>query len=282
MVLPAYVAALDNKQQRETALITGASSGIGLDLARLMAPNFDLIITARNESELEKLAGELESQHRTHVHVIPADLARPEAPKIIFDEIGRRGLVVDLLVNNAGFGAYGNFAESELQRDLDIIAVNISSLTALTRLALPGMLERRRGKIMNVASTAGFQPGPLMSVYYATKAYVIMFSEGIANELKGTGVTVTCLCPGPTVTRFAERANMEESRLFKLGAMTSMDVARAGYKGMMAEKGLVIPGMMNKTLAFSVRFSPRKLVTAISRKLQERTKGLSRTANPKK
>ncbi|HET9839401.1 MAG TPA: SDR family oxidoreductase [Candidatus Angelobacter sp.] len=281
MVLPAYIGALDSKQTRETALITGASSGIGLDLARLMAPGFDLIVTARNQVELEKLARELESQHGNHVHVIAADLARAEAPKAIFDEIERRGLAIDVLINNAGFGAYGNFAESELQTNLDIIVVNISSLTALTRLALPGMLERRRGRIMNVASTAGFQPGPLMGVYYATKAYVIMFSEAIANELKGSGVTVTCLCPGPTATQFAERAHMEESRLFKLGAMTAMDVARAGYKGMMAGKTLVVPGLMNKTLAFSVRFSPRKLVTAISRKLQERTKGRSGAAGAK-
>ena len=176
---------------------------------------------------------------------------------------------MDVLINNAGFGAYGAFAESNLERDLEMIQVNISALTSLTRLVLPGMLERRRGRIMNVASTAGFQPGPLMAVYYATKAYVIMFSEAIANELKGTGVTVTCLCPGATATQFAARANMEQSRLFKLGAMRSADVAQAGYKGMMAGKTLVIPGLLNKTLAFSVRFSPRKLVTAISRSLQE-------------
>ena len=272
MVLPAYVGALDSKQRRERALITGASSGIGLDLARLMAPNFDLIITARNQEELEKLAHELEAQHGNEVHVIPADLARPLAPSELFTEIERRGLVVDVLVNNAGFGGYGDFAQSDLQRDLEMIQVNIASLTSLTKLAVRGMVQRRRGRIMNVASTAGFQPGPLMSVYYATKAYVIMFSEGIANELKGSGVSVTCLCPGPTATQFADRANMEKSRLFKLGAMSSVDVARAGYKGMMAGKTLVIPGMMNKGLAFSVRFSPRKMVTAISRNLQERAK----------
>jgi short-subunit dehydrogenase len=272
MVLPAYVGALDHKQTRETALITGASSGIGLDLARLMAARFDLIVTARNQTELAKLARELETQHGSRVHVIPADLARSEAPKEILAEVERRGLTIDALINNAGFGAYGEFSQSDLLSDLGMIEVNIAALTALTRLALPGMVERRRGRIMNVASTAGFQPGPLMSVYYATKAYVIMFSEGIANELKGSGVTVTCLCPGPTATQFAERANMQKSRLFKLGAMTAMEVAKAGYEGMMAGKGLVIPGIMNKTLAFSVRFSPRKMVTAISRRLQERAK----------
>jgi len=272
MVLPAYVGALGGKQQRETALITGASSGIGMDLARLMAADFDLIITARNQSELEKLARELEAQHGNHVHVIAADLARPEAPKEVFAEIERRGLRIDMLINNAGFGIYGDFANSDLQRDLEMVEVNISAVTALTRFALPGMLERGRGRIMNVASTAGFQPGPLMAVYYATKAYVIMFSEAVANELKGSGVTVTCLCPGPTATQFADRANMEKSRLFRMGAMRSMDVARAGYKAMMAGKTVMIPGLMNRTLAFSVRLSPRKLVTAISRSLQERAK----------
>jgi hypothetical protein len=272
MVLPAYVGALDRKERRDTALITGASSGIGLDLAQLMAPEFDLIITARNQGELEKIARELESKHGNHVHVVPADLTRPEAPQQIFSEIERRGLPLDILINNAGFGSYGAFAESNLQNDLEMVQVNIAALTALTKLALPGMLRRKRGKIMNVASTAGFQPGPLMAVYYATKAYVIMFSEAIANELKGSGITVTCLCPGATATKFARRADMENSRLFKLGAMRSADVARAGYKGMMRGKTMVVPGLLNKALAQSVRFSPRKLVTAISRSVQEKVK----------
>src|SRR6476659_7627023 len=272
MVLPAYVGALDRKARRQIALITGASSGIGLDLAQLMAPDFDLIITARNQSELEKIARELEAKHGNHVHVVPADLARPDAPQQIFAEIERRGLPVDILINNAGFGAYGLFAESNLQNDMGMIQLNIAAITLLTKLALPGMLKRKSGKIINFASTPRFQPGPLMSVYYATKAYVIMFSEAIANELKGSGITVTCLCPGATATNFAGRANMEESRLFKLGAMKSRDVAIAGYKGMMAGKGLVIPGFLNKTVAMSVRFSPRKLVTGISRSLQEKAK----------
>ena len=227
MVLPAYVGALDRKRQRETALITGASSGIGLDLAQLMAPDFDLIITARNQAELEKIAKELQMAHGNHVHVIPADLAQPEAPQQIFAEIERRGLPVDILINNAGFGSYGAFAESDPRTSLDMIEVNIAALTALTRLTLPG---------------------------------------------KDSGITVTCLCPGATATKFAGRANMEESRLFKLGAMKSRDVAIAGYKGMMAGKALVIPGVLNKTVAMSVRFSPRKLVTAISRSLQEKAK----------
>jgi hypothetical protein len=272
MVLPAYIGALASAPPRQIALITGASSGIGLNLAKLMAPSFDLIITARNQGDLENIARELESAHGNHVHVIPADLAMAGAPPQLFSEIERRGLQVDVLINNAGFGSYGAFAESDHQTDRDMIQVNIAAVTSLAKLALPGMLARKRGRIMNVASTAGFQPGPLMAVYYATKAYVIMFSEAIANEVKGSGVTVTCLCPGATATKFSGRAKMEESRLFKMGAMRSEDVARAAYKGMMAGKTMVIPGVLNRALAMSVRFSPRKLVTAISRSLQERAK----------
>lgn len=270
MVIPAYAGSLNMQNQRDTALITGASSGIGLELARLMAADFDLILVARNQLRLDQIATELQEQHGNRVHVIPTDLSRPEAPEQIFTEIKRRGLRVDVLVNNAGFGSYGLFAETDLRNELEMIQVNIVALTQLTKLALPAMLERKRGRIMNVASTAGFQAGPLMAVYYATKAYVISFSEAIANELEGSGVTVTCLCPGPTGTEFAKRADMEQSRLFKLGKMTSVDVARAGYAAMMRGKTLVIPGARNWLLAESVRFSPRKLVTAIARSLQER------------
>lgn len=270
MVLPAYAGALNTASQRQTALITGASTGIGLDLARIMAADFDLIVTARNQTRLEEIARELQSQHGNRVHVIPGDLARPEAPAAIWSEVERRGLRVDALINNAGFGSYGNFAELPLQGQMEMVQVNIAALTHLTRLALPQMLERKRGRIMNVASTAGFQPGPLMAVYYATKAYVISFSEAVGNELKDTGVTVTCLCPGATATEFAARADMEKSRLFKMGKMKSADVARAGYQGMMTGKTMVIPGAKNWLLAESVRFAPRRLVTAIARSIQER------------
>ncbi len=270
MVIPACAGALDTKTRRETALITGASTGIGLDLARLMAPDFDLIITARSQAKLEEIAKELQNDHGNHVHVVPADLARPEAPQTIFDEVNRRGLRVDALINNAGFGAYGEFKDLPLATQLEMIQVNITALTHLTRLFLPAMLERKHGRILNVASTAGFQPGPLMAVYYATKAYVISFSEATANELKGSSVTVTCLAPGATATEFAARANMENSRLFKLGRMKSADVARAGYQGMMKGKTLVIPGVKNWVMAQSVRVGPRKLVTAIARSVQER------------
>jgi short-subunit dehydrogenase len=270
MVIPAYAGSLNTKDKRETALITGASTGIGLDLARLMARDFDLVLTARNQSRLEQIARELQEQHGNLVHVIPADLTRPEAPAKIFAGIGWRGLRVDALVNNAGFGIYGEFAEIDVQTEMEMIQLNVTALTHLTKLALPGMLERKRGRILNVGSTAGFQPGPLMAVYYATKAYVISFSEAIANELSGTGVTVTCLCPGATNTEFAKRADMEKSRLFKMGAMRSDEVARAGYEAMLRGKTLVIPGVRNWLLAESVRLAPRKMVTAIARTVQEK------------
>jgi len=271
MVIPAYAGALNTKNQRDTVLITGASSGIGLDLARLMAPDFDLIITARNKTKLEQIAQELQGKNGNHVHVIPADLARVEAPEQIFAEIKRRGLRVDMLVNNAGFGAYGPFTKTNLNDELEMIQLNITALTHLTKLVLPEMRERKHGRIMNVASTAGFQPGPLMAVYYATKAYVISFSEALTNELKGTGISVSCLCPGATATEFAARADMEGSRLFKLGAMRSIDVARAAYNKLLSGgKGLIIPGIKNKLMVQSLRISPRKLVTSIARYLQER------------
>src|SRR5579862_1343051 len=256
MALPGYVSTMAAKNERQTALITGASSGIGYDLAQIMAPEFDLIVTARNQKKLEQLAQELEGRHGNHVHVIPADLARAEAPADIFGEVHRRGLHVDALINNAGFRSHGEFRSIPLEDELEMIQVNVTALTHLAKLALPGMIERKHGRILNVASTAGFQPGPLMAVYYATKAYVISFSEAIDSELKGTGVTVSCLCPGPTATEFAARAAMEKSRLFLLGRMRSQDVARAGYKGMLRGKRLVIPGIKNKVIMESVRFTP--------------------------
>jgi short-subunit dehydrogenase len=177
---------------------------------------------------------------------------------------------VDVLVNNAGFGLNGRFAETDLDRELAMIQVNIAALTHLTKLFLKPMVERGRGRILNVASTAAFQPGPLMAVYYASKAYVLSFSEAIAEELGGTGVTVTALCPGPTATGFAEAAEMTNSRLFKLKKpMTSMDVAKAGYRAMQRGKRIVVTGAMNKLLAQSVRISPRALVTKVTRTLQE-------------
>lgn len=254
-----------------TALVTGASSGIGLELATLLARNrHDLVLVARNRDRLEAIAGGLREEFAAKVTVLPKDLAAPGAPDEVARELSENGTVVDILVNNAGLGAYGSFATTPLQKELESIQVNAVALTHLTKLVLPGMLERRRGRILNVASTAAFQPGPLMAVYYATKAYVLSFSEALANETAGTGVTVTTLCPGPTLTEFQSRAGFGNVPLLKSPlVMSAADVARAGYEGMMRGQGLVIPGTINKALVQALRVTPRRLVTAIARRLQE-------------
>jgi short-subunit dehydrogenase len=247
---------------RKTALITGASSGIGVDFSRLLSRDgYELFLVARSEAKLRELAKEL-----GNAKVIVADLVSPDAPQRIFDASGG----VDVLINNAGFGLSGPFVEMDLRKELEMIQVNVAALTHLTRLFLPPMLARKSGHILNVASTAAFLPGPLMAVYYATKAYVLSFSEAIADELRGTGVTVTALCPGPTATGFAEAAGMESSRLFKLvKPMSSEAVARYGVRAMQDGKRVAIPGIANKLSTQSIRVSPRRLVTTIVRKLQE-------------
>jgi short-subunit dehydrogenase len=259
------------KQVAVTALITGASGGIGHELARLFAKDHHtLVLVARSEAKLAQFADELRRQFGVSVKAIPLDLTAPTAPQALFDQLKREDITVGILVNNAGYGKLGEFATVPAEESLGQIQLNVTALTDLTRLFLGPMLERRSGRIMNVASTAGFQPGPLMAVYYATKAYVISFSEALANELSGKGVTVTCLCPGATETGFASRAGNDKSRLFKqLRPMNAKTVALKGYRGLMAGKTLVIPGLKNWLLAESLRISPRKLVTAISRRLMD-------------
>lgn len=257
--------------KRQTALITGASSGIGLDLSRLFARDgCDVVLVARSREALQALADELATRHGIEAHVFAADLARPESPRELAAAVAARGLEIDFLVNNAGFGLAGRFADLDLETELRMIQVNVAALTALTGLFLPPMLARRRGRILNVASTAAFQPGPLMAVYYATKAYVLSLSEAIAEEVRGTGVTVTALCPGPTATGFADTAAMSRSRLFRLAQPAkSMDVARAGYRAMLRGKPIRVTGAANLLLAQSVRIAPRALVRKIARALQE-------------
>ena len=256
----------------QTALITGASGGIGYELAKLFAKDrYHLVLVARSGEKLNQLANELQTQHGIRVSVVAVDLAEPAAPRFLFDQLRRERVDVDILVNNAGFGVFGEFSQMPEAEILDQIQLNITALTHLTRLFLAPMIERGAGRIMNVASTAAFQPGPLMAVYYASKAYVLSFSEALANEVRGAGITVSCFCPGATNTGFAKRAGLESSRLFKqIGATNVEAVARDGYRGLMAGRTLVISGMHNWLVAESIRFAPRKLVTAISRWISEK------------
>jgi len=254
---------------RPTALITGASSGIGLDLARLFARDgYDVVLVARGEEKLREAASAIEREFNVGARVVVADLIEPHAARKVFDAVNRP---IDALVNNAGFGVAGEFVSTDLQKEIDMIQVNIVALVELTKLVLPQMVARRGGRILNVASTAAFQPGPLMAIYYASKSFVLSFSEAIAEELGGSGVTVTALCPGPTATGFAEAAKMTDRRLFTVTKpATSESVAREGYAGMKRGKRIVVTGLRNKVMAQSIRISPRRIVTKVVRRLQEK------------
>lgn len=252
--------------------MTGASTGIGKDLAEVCAGDGnDLVLVARRAEVLQQVARALEDKYQISVHTIAEDLTDTRAPERVVDQLKSKGLEPDILINNAGAGAYGLFLETDLKDELGSIQLNVAALTQLTKLVVPGMVRRGRGRILNVASTGAFQPGPLMAVYYATKAYVLSLSEALANELAKTGVTVSCLCPGPTRTEFQERAGMSNMFLVSKPLMaSSADVARAGYKGMKRGKRVIVPGLLNKVLAFAVRLAPRWLPPAIVRQLQER------------
>ena len=260
------------------ALITGASAGIGAELARLFARDgWELVLVARSRDGLEKVGRELAQTHGTRCHVVPADLADPAAPQAIYDAVQALGVEVSALVNNAGFGLLGTFVDTgrepptDLGRELEMLQVNVVALTHLSKLFLPAMVKRGRGYLMNVASTAAFQPGPLMAVYYASKAYVLSFSEALSVELAGTGVTATALCPGPTRTEFQAAAKMESSRLFRAPhVMTAADVAEAGYNAMRAGKSSIVTGAVNRVMAAGTRFIPRRLAAHVARMAQER------------
>ena len=251
----------------QTALVTGASFGLGAEFARLFARDkYNLVLVARSGSKLSELAEELRQQHGVTVKTIALDLGLPQSSQNLFDETHSSGIHVDTLVNNAGYGLSGLFADMPVEDCYGQIQLNVAAVTLLTRLYLGPMLERRSGRIMNVASTAAFQPGPRMAVYYATKAYVLSFTEAIADELRNTGVNVTCFCPGATLTEFQKRAQTENSRLFRqLSPMDAKTVAGLGYRALIEGKTLAIPGLVNWLVAESVRFAPRKMVTAISR-----------------
>jgi len=255
----------------QTVLITGASAGLGFEFAHLFArDHYNLVLVARSGPKLNELAEQLRAVHGVQTKVIPLDLGLPQASQTLFDETQRAGIHVDILVNNAGYGMSGEFARIPLEESYGQIQLNIMALTLLTRLYLGPMLQRHSGKIMNVASTAAFQPGPLMAVYYATKAYVLSFSEALADELRNSRVQVTCFCPGATLTEFQKRAQTENSRLFQsLAPMDAKTVAADGYRALSEGKTLAISGLKNWLVAESVRFAPRKWVTAISRWVAE-------------
>jgi short-subunit dehydrogenase len=256
----------------ETALVTGATSGIGLAWARLLArKGYDLVIVARGTNALDEIRIDLERAFPIRVKAIAADLSKPRAARGVFDELEKERIEPEVLINNAGSGLFGLFAETDGEAETGMIGLNIVALTDLTKLVLKGMVERGHGRILNVASTAGFRAGPLMAVYCATKSYVLSFSEAIAEELKGTGVTVTALCPGPTTSGFARTAGMHESRSMGLRRMLSPEeVAAYGYRSMMKGRTVAIPGATNRILVPVLESLPRSMVTTITRKIRGR------------
>ena len=257
--------------KNQTALITGASGGIGFEFTRLFAADgYNLVLVARTEAKLRMMAADLSKQYGITVTVVGADLALSDAPDDVFSELQDQHIKVDILVNNAGFGEYGPFKETPLRKELDMVQVNITALMHLTKLFLNQLPARKPGKILNIASLAAFQPGPLMAVYYASKAIVLSFSEALANELQSENITVTVLCPGATETDFEKNASLTDSKLFSRGVADARSVAEAGYQGLMAGETVVIPGIKNKLMALASGLAPRKVRTHIVRKIQEK------------
>jgi short-subunit dehydrogenase len=252
-------------QPARTVLITGPTSGIGYELGKLFARDkYDMVLVARNAKRLRELCEVWMKEYGIKAIAIVKDLSQPSAPDEIYRSLKRAKVHIDVLVNNAGFGGRGKFVERKLKDELEMIQVNVSSLTHLSGLFLPTMIARGWGRILNVASTAAFQAGPNMAVYYATKAYVLSFSEALSEEVRGTGVTVTALCPGPTRTEFQERANMKETRLFRRASvMEAHKVAEIGYRALMRGKVVEVAGMANKIMTMGVKVSPR----AVPRKI---------------
>ena len=256
----------------KTALITGASNGIGYELAKVHASKGDnLVLVARSISKLDELKSELEDKYNISMLPIGKDLSLQGAVKEVYEELKKKSTKIDYLLNNAGFGDFGFFAESDWDKQAKMINLNITALAHFTRLFLTDMISRRSGKILNVASTASFQPGPTMSVYFATKAFVLSFSEAVNNEVKEFGITVTALCPGATLSGFQAAAAMEGSKLLdRKNIPSSREVAEFGYRAMMQGRAVAIHGFRNTLLANSVRFAPRSLVVKMARKMQEK------------
>lgn len=246
------------------ALITGASAGIGRELAGVFAEKrFNLVLVARDEKRLVGLATQLRAAHQVEARVLPQDLSRPEAGREIFDHL--QDLPVSVLVNNAGFGQYGPFVKSDLKLQLEMMQVNMAALVSLTHLFVQPMLARQSGRILNVASTAAFQPGPMLSIYYASKAFVHSFTYALADELEGTGITATALCPGLTRTEFQQRANLGQGGAWPM--MSARRVAEVGFRGMIQGKRVVIPGLMNRIASFFAKRSPARLTSMVVRRI---------------
>ena len=253
---------------KETVLITGASSGIGMGLAKLFAADgSDLVLVARREDRLNELAEELKSEHGIEVHVLPKDLSKKTSPKEIFNHLKKEKIEMDVLVNNAGFGSRGTVSELDTDLHVDMVQVNAAALTHLTSLFLPGIIERGQGGILNVGSLAGFQPGPNLAVYFATKAYVLSFTEALAEEISNPNIKVSCFAPGPVKTEFGEKSDLEDSLLFKMSLMDLEPAVKAGYEGFRKGKTIVIPGLKQQIVPFLNRFTPRLIVRKIAKKL---------------
>jgi short-subunit dehydrogenase len=244
-----------------TVLITGASSGIGLEFAKLFASDHDnLILVARRVYKLKKLAEELSSKYSISVNIISKDLSIPSAPIEIFKELQEKSIHIDILINNAGTQVYGKFHQTDPEQELRLLQVNLIAVTQLTKQAVASMMKRGSGKILNIGSTGSFASAPLNAIYCATKSYVLHFSEGIAGDLEGTGITVTALCPGATRSEFAEKANILHTRMFRFMVMDAGRVAKVGYQALLKGKKVAVPGFYNKLLVSSIRFTPRWLV----------------------
>ncbi len=256
---------------KKTALVTGASAGIGRELAKEFAKaDYNLVLVARTKDKLEQLAQEIKETNDVDILALQKDLLAKDSPQEIYDDLKEQGIRVDCLVNNAGFGNYGEFAKADIKKEIASIQLNIVALTELTWLFMQDMLELNQAEILNVASTAAFFSGPYMAVYYATKNYVLAFGEALSEELKGTGITISTLCPGPTYSAFQATANMENSKLVKgKKMMTSAEVAQIGFKGLKAKKAIVVPGLMNKIQVLAPRFLPRRLMKTILANMQK-------------
>jgi len=257
--------------KRKTALITGASSGIGAELSRLLAADgIDLVLVARDKERLLRLADELRTQYGVAVIIVAKDLTRIESAEDLFNELQSMGLSVDILVNNAGFNVYGRFAETDLADELALLQISAVTPTQLMKLFLPNMLKKGYGRILNIGSTGSFVPGPLNSVYCAAKAYLLSISEAVCAELQGSGVTVTTVCPGATASEFASRAGMTDTRLFRTRALSSRAVARSAYRALKKQKRISVPGLTNRLGVSATRFVPRRLILKYAKFIMSR------------